>query len=318
MSILGFPRPAQVHSSAPRPHTNRSRQSRLRFATAGLALLGSLSCGQVASAVEASGPAMAQVESPRGPSPKVQARLLVAKGAAIGGVLGIAVQIGLAIGLTQASAGRSSGTSRRPDSSPRTPASRTASSPSASDAPVRSTRATTPAGAEYSDPQRLRRRKRRPGSRHTIVPKAGTPINISINTYPYYPTGAQPMPWQMPAEGFRPGIHISPSEISVPAGEPARQAADPVSSVYPPADLRPASTSPVHTAPAAIGPAFMGPHQRVPAARATDANSAVWEQGFERVHRPKPDQPNADNSKSVNSVEGMMQKIIAENLSLRG
>lgn len=303
MSILGFPRPAQVHSSAPRPHTNRSRRSRLRFATAAFAMLASLGCVQVASAVEPSGPTMAQVESPRGPAPKVRARLLVAKGAAIGGVLGIAVQIGLAIGLAPASAGKSSSNSRRSDSSPRTPASRTASSPSASDAPVRSTRATTPAGAEHSDPQPPRRRKRRPGSRHTIVPKAGTPINISINTYPYYPTGAQPLPWQMPAEGFHPGIHISPSEISVPAGEPTGQAASAATSIDPPAESR---------------PAFMGPHQRVPAARATDANSAVWEQGFERVHRPKPDQPNADNSKSVKSVEGMMQKIIAENLSLRG
>ncbi len=318
MSILGFFLPAPIPSAAPRSRTSRGCRSRLRIGSAAVTLLALLSCGQVARAVEPSGPTMAQVETQRGTSPKARAKLLVAKGAVLGGVLGIAVQIGLAIGLAPASAGGSNGTSRRPDPSPRMPSSRTAALAPESDAPARPTRRSNSTAPDHSDQPRPRGRKRRPGSRHTIVPKAGSPINISINTYPYYPTGAQPMPWQMPAEGFRPGIQISPSESPATTVEPTRQAAHPAASVFPPVDSRPASPGPVFSTPAATGSAFTGPQRRVPVGLETDADTAVWKQGFERVHRPKSDQPNAHDPKSVSSVEGMMQKIVAENLSLRG
>lgn len=322
MSLLGFPLPAPVPSTAPCPPASRGWRSRLRFASATVALLASLTWGQDARAVEPSGPTLAQLETQREPSPKVRARLLVAKGAVLGGVLGIAVQIGLAIGLAPAG-GPATDRARRPASSPRTTASRVAPLASTSDAPERPTRRSSSAAAEDSERQRPRGRKRRPGSRHTILPKSGTPINISINTYPYYPTGAQPMPWQLPAEGFRHGIQISPSELAAPTGEPPRPVVNPAASVHPPADLRtapaaPLVTAPHFTAPVTSAPACAVPQQRVPVGLGTDADSAVWKQGFERVHRPKPDQSNARDSKAVSSVEGMMQKIIAENLSLRG
>lgn len=292
-----FPRSNLLRSSRP----GHGSQRKYHIAAVAFAMSVFFSCHPVAVAADVDGQAKASAGSMRGPDPIVRARLLVAKGAVAGGVFGIAVQLGLAIGLAPASAGQPGGATRQPERSPRSSSRRSTPSPPTPEVPVQPSRTAPPAGSDYSEPPRRRRRNRQPGTRQMIMPKVGTPINISINTYPYYPASPQPMSWQMPAEGSRAGMPIPPA-AALSVAEPTVHAASPTS-IFPSTDPR---------------PAFAGPQPRGHAAVSRDTNSAVWEQGFERVHRPTPPRPIADDSTTVGSIEGMMKTIIAENLSLRG
>lgn len=304
MFIQDFPRSTLVRTSRPICETRTSRQ----LAAAVFAMIMVFSSQPVTVAAEVEAKPEISSRAMQKPDANVRARLLVAKGAAVGGVLGIAVQLGLAISLAPAVVAPTRGSSRQPERPSRVHSSRTAPSPSTPEVPVRPIPNESPAVPDYSKPERRHRRKRQPGSRQMIMPKGGTPINISINTYPYFPSGVQPMPWQMPAEGFRNGMPSPPAVAPIPLAEPMVHTAVPAASEIRSPDSRPVM----------LGAAFTGPQPRGHAAVSRDTNSAVWEQGFERVHRPTPPHPIADDSSTVGSIEGMMKTIIAENLSLRG
>lgn len=307
MSNLGCPLPAEVASCSWRPLANRFRRSRSRLVSLSAALLFALFSGPIALAAPASNPGTAKERSARVAVSNPRAKLLVGKGFVVGSVLGIAVQIGLAIGLAPGSPGSPTKSPRRADSSPRTAPSRSTSRPSASSsaaASAASNHAVPRSVSDHPDQRRAGRKERRQRSRHVIVPKSGTPINISIHTYPHYPSAGPHMAWPSTAEAVQPSIQFDPAGCTV-------QAAEPMGHSYRPAGTTPAAES--------LRPSADRPNPWVRVERGSLAPGATLDEGFERVRRPKsapksPEQAQAQGS----SLEGMMRSIIADNLALRG
>lgn len=320
MSNLGCPLPAEVASCSWRPLANRFRRSRSRLVSLSAALLFVLFSGPITLAAPASNPGTAKERSARVAVSNPRAKLLVGKGFVVGSVLGIAVQIGLAIGLAPGSAGSPTKSPRRADSSPRTAPSQGTTPPfgsleaaaSADSAPAGARSALGPAG--HAEPSRVRRKERRQRARTVIVPKSGTPINISIHTYPHYPLAGSHLigphlagphlVGSSTAETAQPSIRFDPAGCTVQSAEPMRHS-------FGPAGPTPAAES--------SRPSSDRPSPWVRSERSPFASGAAVDEGFERVRRsqsaPKsPEQAPTQGS----SLEGMMRSIIAENLALRG
>ncbi|RPH77891.1 MAG: hypothetical protein EHM77_07470, partial [Planctomycetaceae bacterium] len=272
------------------------------------ALLFVLFSGPIALAAPASNPATAKERSARVADSNPRAKLLVGKGFVVGSVLGIAVQIGLAIGLAPGSPGSPTKSPRRADSSPRTAPSQGTAPPfgslesaaSADSAPVGARSALDPAG--HAEPSRLRRKERRQRARTVIVPKTGTPINISIHTYPHYPLvgshlaaphltaphlaaphlaaphlaaphlAGSHLAGPSTAEAAQPSIRFDPAGCTVQSAEPMRHSFSPAGPTPAAESSRPSSDRPSSWDRSERGPFVSG---------------AALDEGFERVRRPK-------------------------------
>ena len=355
MSNLGCPLPAEVASYSRRPLAKRFRRSRSRLVSLSAALLFVLFSGPIALAAPASNPATAKERSARVADSNPRAKLLVGKGFVVGSVLGIAVQIGLAIGLAPGSPGSPTKSPRRADSSPRTAPSQGTAPPfgslesaaSADSAPVGARSALDAAG--HAEPSRLRRKERRQRARTVIVPKTGTPINISIHTYPHYPLVGSHLAAPHLAGSHLAAPHLAAPHLAAPhlaaphlaaphlaaphlagshlvapstaeAAQPSIrfdpagctvQSAEPMRHSFSPAGPTPAAES---SRPSSDRPSSWDRSERGPF-----VSGAALDEGFERVRRPKSASKSPEQAPTQgSSLEGMMRSIIAENLALRG
>lgn len=217
-------------------------------------------------------------------------RMLVLKGAMVGGLLGVMAQLGIALLFASDS---SSSTATGKDGS-------------RSDAERR------------NGPRRVRRgghpSRKRSRSEHGVAAHAASPINISVHTYPQYPVaGVQQggMPWGAETPTAAAPVGRGNSVTSGPVGNDAMnaEAVKVWSNAY---DQRPLPAVVVNGT---------SVDYRSPAAFATgdeEAQSGL-EMGFERVHR-RPDRPGAKSAPEPgreSGSPGMMEQIIAQNLALR-